>query len=176
MYAKYVTFVRVFYHQTEKIRKSPGRGVGGWVATCMSFTFGVKLNDRWRNMSWVIQENTILPHIFVILTLTDTGIHIHKYFWGVVEGGGGARQMLDQEKVTRVDFSLNAVRNTCIVSPRYGTYYRNLNQEKKNNEGLDEFAFVRWVAHVRAVNNLHACNFFQNQYDNQFSDLYSFLF
>ena len=27
--------------------------------------------------------------------------------------------LLDQEKVTRVDFSLNAVRNTCIVRPRY---------------------------------------------------------
>ena len=65
-------------------------------------------------------------------------------------------QMLDQEKITRVDFSLFAVRNTCIVSPRYGTNHRNLNQEKKNNEGLDEFAFVRWVAYVRAVNNLHA--------------------
>ena len=83
--------------------------------------------------------------------------------------------MLDQEKVTRVDFSLYAVRNTCIVSPRSGTYYRNLNQEKKNNEGLGEFAFVRWVAHVHAVNNLYACSyfFFQNQCDNKFSDLYS---
>ena len=68
--------------------------------------------------------------------------------------------MMDQEKVTRVDFSLYAVRNTCIVSPRYGTYHRNLNQESKNNEGLDEFAIVRWVAHMRAVNNLHACSFF----------------
>ena len=68
--------------------------------------------------------------------------------------------MVDQEKVIHVDFSLYAVRNTCIVSPIYGTYYRNLNQESKNNEGLDEFAFVRWVAHVRSVNNLHACNFF----------------
>ena len=27
--------------------------------------------------------------------------------------------LLDQEKVTRVDFSFNAVRNTYIVSPRY---------------------------------------------------------
>ena len=27
--------------------------------------------------------------------------------------------MVDQEKVTRVDFSFNAVRNTCIVRPRY---------------------------------------------------------
>ena len=27
--------------------------------------------------------------------------------------------LLDQEKVTRVDCSLNAVRNTCIVRPRY---------------------------------------------------------
>ena len=27
--------------------------------------------------------------------------------------------LLDQEKVTRVDFSFNAVRNTCIVRPRY---------------------------------------------------------
>ena len=27
--------------------------------------------------------------------------------------------MVDQEKVTRVDFSLYAVRNTRIVSPRY---------------------------------------------------------
>ena len=65
-------------------------------------------------------------------------------------------QMLDQEKVTRVDFSLYAVRNTCIVSPTYGTYHGNLNQEKKIYQGLDEFAFVRWVAPVRAVNNLHA--------------------
>ena len=60
--------------------------------------------------------------------------------------------MMDQEKVTRVDFSLNAVRNTCIVRPRYGTYYRNLNWKEKYNEGQDEF--VRWVAHVYAVNNL----------------------
>ena len=37
--------------------------------------------------------------------------------------------MMDQEKVTRVDFSLYAVINTYIVSPRYGTYHRNLNQE-----------------------------------------------
>ena len=35
--------------------------------------------------------------------------------------------MMDQEKVTRVDFLFNAVRNTCIFRPRYGTYYRNLN-------------------------------------------------
>ena len=27
--------------------------------------------------------------------------------------------LLDQEKATRVDFSLHAVRNTCIVRPRY---------------------------------------------------------
>ena len=27
--------------------------------------------------------------------------------------------MMDQEKVTRVDFSLCAVRKTCIVRPRY---------------------------------------------------------
>ena len=27
--------------------------------------------------------------------------------------------LLDQEKVTRVDFSFNAVRNACIVRPRY---------------------------------------------------------
>ena len=27
--------------------------------------------------------------------------------------------LLDQEKVTRVDFLFNAVRNTCIVRPRY---------------------------------------------------------
>ena len=27
--------------------------------------------------------------------------------------------LLDQEKVTRVDFSFNVVRNTCIVSPRF---------------------------------------------------------
>ena len=26
---------------------------------------------------------------------------------------------MDQEKVTRVDFSLNTVRNTCIFRPRY---------------------------------------------------------
>ena len=27
--------------------------------------------------------------------------------------------MMDQEKVTRVDFMFNAVRNTCIFRPRY---------------------------------------------------------
>ena len=27
--------------------------------------------------------------------------------------------MLDQEKVTRIDFPLNAIRNTCNVRPRY---------------------------------------------------------
>ena len=40
--------------------------------------------------------------------------------------------MLDQEKVTRIDFSLSAVRKTCIVKPKYmyGSYYRNLNLKK----------------------------------------------
>ena len=35
--------------------------------------------------------------------------------------------MVDQEKVACVDFSFNAVRNTCIFRPRYGTYFRYLN-------------------------------------------------
>ena len=64
--------------------------------------------------------------------------------------------MMDQEKVTRVDIALNAVRNTCISDRDTVHITENLNWKEKNNEGQDEFVWL--VAHVYAVNNLLVCS------------------
>ena len=37
-----------------------------------------------------------------------------------------------KEEVTRVDFSLNAVRNTCIVISKYGNIYAEILIKKRN--------------------------------------------
>ena len=80
--------------------------------------------------------------------------------------------LLDQEKVTRVDFSLNAVRNTCIVRPRYLVITEiklRLKGKQKQIQTNHKATLHRWGAkhsHMRKlffVNLYQTCSFVENR-------------
>ena len=74
--------------------------------------------------------------------------------------------LLDQEKVTRVDFSFNAVRNTCFVRQRYLVITEiklKLKGNKTNtNESHGNFASMR--CETQPYEKIILCKFISNMF------------